>query len=108
MFTVQLQRNLEEQGITHVHVNAVHPGVISTNILSAAGMNWMNPLLSLVRSDVETGAMTQLYCATHPNIVLKELKGLYFVPIGKVGKMSDAVTDFEGVEKYVCYVTNHS
>lgn len=62
-------------------------------------MNWLNPFISLVRSDVETGAMTQLYCATHSDIINQDLKGLYFIPIGKIGRMSDVAMDFEEVER---------
>lgn len=79
---------------------AVHPGIIETNILSSAGINWINPLLSVIRSDVETGAMTQLYAATHDDIVAKDLKGVYLVPVGKVGVMSSVVNDDLKVKEF--------
>jgi hypothetical protein len=71
----------------------VHPGVIQTNILSAAGMNWLNPLIACIRSDVETGAMNQIYVATHPHIIARKLKGKYFTPVARLRKASIATED---------------
>ncbi|KAG0032865.1 hypothetical protein BGZ81_009918 [Podila clonocystis] len=87
LYTKALARRLEEAGHDKVFVNAVHPGYVLTDIDSrientvgkAMGL-FMTTFRHVVGRDVEDGALTQLYCATSPQIEEKGLSGRYFVP----------------------------
>jgi NAD(P)-dependent dehydrogenase (short-subunit alcohol dehydrogenase family) len=87
LYTKALARRLEEAGHDKVFVNAVHPGYVLTEIDSgvenAVGKvmaKFMTTFRHVVGRDVEDGALTQLYCATSPEIEEKGLSGRYFVP----------------------------
>ncbi|MDB5097707.1 MAG: oxidoreductase [Cyanobacteria bacterium RYN_339] len=71
--------------------NAVHPGVIHTNLT-----RHMNPVMSflfgvfgpLALKSVAQGAATQVYVATHPT--LAEVSGLYFADCNVLAPRADA------------------
>ncbi len=76
MMTRALARRLEGKGVT---VNALHPGVVNTNIWEGAP-TWAKPILSFARSlfmiSPEEGAKTITYLASSPDVEGKT--GLYF------------------------------
>ncbi|CAG8780528.1 8353_t:CDS:2 [Dentiscutata erythropus] len=64
--------------------------------------SWVKPIISLVgffKLSADDGALTQLYCATSPEIEEKNLRGLYFVPFGEVGEPSTQAKDEELAKK---------
>ncbi|KAF9022087.1 hypothetical protein BGZ52_001225, partial [Haplosporangium bisporale] len=72
-----------------VFVNIVHPGVIKTN-MGNTHTNDMEPSIcteimknfaSAGAISVEDGALTQLYCATSPEVQNKNIRGKFFIPI---------------------------
>ena len=76
LMAVELDKRLAGSSVT---VNAVHPGVIRTN-LSRDSKGFLNSVISLLANLVERtipqGAATQCYVATHPS--LSEVSGCYF------------------------------
>ncbi|CAG8665608.1 19466_t:CDS:2 [Dentiscutata erythropus] len=89
LFTIELDKRLSG---TNVYCNSLHPGVIKTELwngfVSSWG-SWIKPFLYIGTSFMltpEEGALTQLYCATSPEIEEKNLHAKYFVPYGKLGK----------------------
>ncbi|KAJ3073132.1 hypothetical protein HDU98_002168 [Podochytrium sp. JEL0797] len=88
LFSNQLQKRINTStGLTNVYVNAVHPGAVSTNL--ATNSAYISTLAALGLMEViglspANGALTQLYCATSGEIVLKGFKGRYFVPTAAV------------------------
>lgn len=64
LFTFELARRLKGTGIT---VNALHPGVIGTN-LSRTMPKWMHRIYTAVMPKPEDGAKTSIYLATSPEI----------------------------------------
>ncbi|KAL2918557.1 hypothetical protein HK105_201958 [Polyrhizophydium stewartii] len=83
-FTTQLQKRLEAAGFKTALVNAVHPGVVKTELIrhhkeitgSAIGSAIYNSLVI----NAQKGALTQLYVAADPEIEAKQYRGKYFVP----------------------------
>ncbi|MEP5763307.1 MAG: SDR family oxidoreductase [Halieaceae bacterium] len=72
----ELARRLEGTGVT---VNALHPGVIRTNLGRDAGgflVKVMSLLAPLIEKTVPQGAATQCYVATHPDV--EGVSGEYF------------------------------
>ncbi len=67
LFTYELARQLEGTGVT---VNALHPGLVRTNILNNNGVigRVLNFLLSARSISVESGALTSVYAATSPEM----------------------------------------
>ncbi|CAG8742171.1 37641_t:CDS:2 [Gigaspora margarita] len=87
LFTIELNKRLSG---TNVYCNSLHPGVIKTEITRGVVANWgtwLNPIISIMSLfflSPDDGALTQLYCATSPEIEEKNLRGKYFVPFGEV------------------------
>jgi NAD(P)-dependent dehydrogenase (short-subunit alcohol dehydrogenase family) len=76
LMTRELARRLKETSAT---ANAIHPGVVATNIFQ----NLPRPIRSILNSagkffmkDLETGAATMCYVATNP--ALESVSGRYF------------------------------
>jgi NAD(P)-dependent dehydrogenase (short-subunit alcohol dehydrogenase family) len=74
-----------------VYVNSVHPGAVNTELTRNFGTQYgavVQRVLDVVEEwlylSVEDGALTQLFVATSPQIELRDLRGRYFVPLGKV------------------------
>lgn len=96
LFTYELHRRLQKQGITNVTVNAVHPGVlvslpdsslkgvVDTNIgrYLPSSLQWIYPSIAkLFFRTVEEGARVPVYVATSPD--LEGVSGKYFDSAGK-------------------------
>ncbi|KAK3834464.1 MAG: hypothetical protein J3R72DRAFT_452380 [Linnemannia gamsii] len=87
LYTKALARRLTNAGHHKVFVNAVHPGYCLTGIdgdLTLTQGKVVSKLLSLTRAwagrSAADGALSQLYCATSPEIQDKQLSGRFFVP----------------------------
>jgi len=90
IFTKELASRLNTKGITQVYVNSIHPGFVDTNLtryhrelgifsgIFIKGMKFFNGALN-----VHTGALTQLFACTSPEIEANNIKGQFFVPIAK-------------------------
>ncbi len=76
LFTYELSRRLEGTGIT---VNALHPGLVATNLMANNGGigRLLKVLLSLKGISEEEGAQTSIYLATSPEA--EGITGQYFV-----------------------------
>tara|TARA_B100000586_G_scaffold207505_1_gene154877 strand:+ start:261 stop:1166 length:906 start_codon:yes stop_codon:yes gene_type:complete len=68
LFTYELARRLEGTGVT---ANALHPGLVATNILTNNGIlgRFLNILLGVRGISVEAGALTSVYAASSPELV---------------------------------------
>ena len=67
LFTYELARRLEGTGVT---ANALHPGLVATNILTNNGIlgRFLNMLLGVRGISVEAGALTSVYAASSPEL----------------------------------------
>ncbi|KAF9978484.1 hypothetical protein BGZ73_002149 [Actinomortierella ambigua] len=83
-------KSLARRMVGHkVYVNVVHPGVVDTAIFDNIGAltspRFGKFFLKLNRKcamTAERGALTQLYCATSPEIEGNNFRGQYFIPVG--------------------------
>lgn len=72
LFTYELARRLKGSGVT---VNAVHPGMVSTNL--GRNMGWFaNSIYKAISKNVAKGAETPIYVATSPEV--EGITGKYF------------------------------
>ncbi|CAG8538111.1 11951_t:CDS:2 [Dentiscutata erythropus] len=98
LFTTELNKRLLG---TNVYCNSLHPGVIKTdlwNSLVSSWSSWKKPFFhigTLFMISPEDGALTQLYCATSPEIEEKNLRAKYFVPYGELGETNAQAKDEE-------------
>jgi NAD(P)-dependent dehydrogenase (short-subunit alcohol dehydrogenase family) len=67
LFTYELARRLEGTGVT---ANALHPGLVATNLLTNNGIlgRFLNMLLGIRGISVEAGALTSVYAASSPEM----------------------------------------
>ena len=67
LFTYELARRLEGTGVT---ANALHPGLVATNMMSNNGLlgRFLNLLLGVRGISVEAGALTSVYAASSPEM----------------------------------------
>eukprot|EP01012_Entosiphon_sulcatum_P047864 TRINITY_DN6548_c0_g1_i3.p1 TRINITY_DN6548_c0_g1~~TRINITY_DN6548_c0_g1_i3.p1 ORF type:complete len:410 (+),score=96.27 TRINITY_DN6548_c0_g1_i3:924-2153(+) len=88
LFAQELAEQLQS---TRVLVNAVHPGFVNTELLRpvkkhlpfAFLVTAAEAVVRLVAYDVPTGALTQLYLATSPEVEERDLRGGFFVPVAE-------------------------
>ena len=76
LFSLQLAQRLQGTGVTS---NAIHPGLVKTNIARTAPApirTAFNLLGGIIAKTPAQGAATQLYVATHPS--LNNVSGAYF------------------------------
>ncbi|HVN28533.1 MAG TPA: SDR family oxidoreductase [Candidatus Binataceae bacterium] len=75
LFTYELARRLEGTGVT---VNAVHPGAVATNLARNNGLTTVAwKLAGAFMKSAETGARTQVYLASSPEV--EGVTGKYFI-----------------------------
>ncbi|KAL2918554.1 hypothetical protein HK105_201955 [Polyrhizophydium stewartii] len=83
-FTRQLQKRLEAAGVKSALVNAVHPGVVNTELIrfhkEVTDSVFGRMLINSFYISADKGALTQLYVAADPEIEAKQYRGRYFVP----------------------------
>jgi NAD(P)-dependent dehydrogenase (short-subunit alcohol dehydrogenase family) len=76
LFTYELARRLEGTGVT---VNCLHPGAVATNLAqnngAIVGAAWR--LIGLFMKSADSGARTQIYLASSPEIT--NVSGKYFI-----------------------------
>ncbi|KAF9437412.1 hypothetical protein BGZ76_000835 [Entomortierella beljakovae] len=93
-----------------VYVNMPHPGFVYTDLqrnnkdslgVVAAGMYDLAG--KMCASTPNVGALNQLYLATSPEVEEKNLRGLYFVPVGTECRPSHYAMDEELQEKLWSY-----
>jgi NAD(P)-dependent dehydrogenase (short-subunit alcohol dehydrogenase family) len=67
LFTYELARRLEGTGVT---ANALHPGLVATNILTNNGIlgRFLNVMLGVRGISVEAGALTSVYAASSTDL----------------------------------------
>jgi len=67
LFTYELARRLSGTGVT---VNALHPGLVETNIAKDNGIfvSWIYPILKIAMIPPEDGAQTSIYLASSPEV----------------------------------------
>jgi retinol dehydrogenase 12 len=79
MLTEELHRRMREQGINHIDVNALHPGVVATNFAKESKGSMMNFFFStfgfLFISPMK-GAKTTIFLASSETV--KGISGKYF------------------------------
>lgn len=99
-FTRELSKRLGEN--SNIYVNANHPGAIASNITANTSLKdsfivsyIVNPLLKIFFNNPQTGAQTQIYLSTSPEIQEKNIKGQYYVPNCKPFKIKDVYIDVE-------------
>ncbi|KAI9233721.1 MAG: hypothetical protein BYD32DRAFT_373071 [Podila humilis] len=83
LFTKALARRLANE---QVYVNSLHPGHVSTNMAQTGRGSFSGNVFArateLFAMTPKDGALTQLYCATSPEIENKDLRGRFFIPFG--------------------------
>ncbi|KAF0718542.1 Aste57867_1644 [Aphanomyces stellatus] len=85
LFARELSRQLRARNVHNVHVNVVHPGLVSTDL----GRHTSRLLLWVVSwfmSSADDGAKTQLYVATSPDVIQHNWHGKYFEPTAKLSE----------------------
>ncbi|KAF9303811.1 hypothetical protein BGZ74_003003 [Mortierella antarctica] len=85
LFGKALARRLKDE---RVYVNIVHPGSVATELNRSSQETFgrtagllLEYMTKIVGMAPEDGALTQLYCATSPEIENKDIRGKYFIPI---------------------------
>ncbi|CAG8779575.1 30819_t:CDS:2, partial [Racocetra persica] len=103
LFTLELNKKLSG---TNVYCNCLHPGAINTELTRGLVSNWgywIKPIVDTISAifllTPDDGALTQLYCATSPEIEEKNHRGKYFIPYGELGETSDFGKDEELAKK---------
>jgi NAD(P)-dependent dehydrogenase (short-subunit alcohol dehydrogenase family) len=100
LFTKALARRLKDS--PNIYVNAIHPGVVATELgrymVSPWLMSLLSPIMSLFLLSPEKGALTQMYAATSEDIVKQGYKGRYFIPYGDEEKPKE-YTDNEKLQE---------
>jgi NAD(P)-dependent dehydrogenase (short-subunit alcohol dehydrogenase family) len=95
LFTYELARRLQGTGVT---VNALHPGVVATDIGKNNGflLRLIFKLMSTMAKSVEDGAATSIYLASAQEV--EQITGGYFVDLKQV-QSDPASYDLAAAEK---------
>ncbi|CAG8656513.1 16544_t:CDS:2, partial [Acaulospora colombiana] len=110
LFSLELNKRLSDK---EVYVNSVHPGSVNTELirgLEGSWGSWIKPFYLVISKlfllTPDEGALTQLYCASSPEILEKNLRGMYFVPCAKLAEPSKQAKDEELARKLWEYSEN--
>ena len=100
-FTRELQdKLLAEDKDCKIYVNAVHPGVVKTELTRSMDLSSMTKTLAdLLLINSFKGALTQLYAAAAPEIETENLKGRYFVTYCMLAEPNAVGKDSEMAKK---------
>ena len=90
LFTYELARRLEG---TRVTVNAVHPGLVSTNLSSNSSgfTKFVWNIMSIFALNVEKGAESSVFLATSPDI--KNITGKYYSKMNMVPSSEESYNE---------------
>jgi NAD(P)-dependent dehydrogenase (short-subunit alcohol dehydrogenase family) len=103
-FSTELHRRLQASGDTQVLSNAIHPGIVATELVTSnaqRNFGWalggviqavMGLRNRLMAYDVVDGALTQLFAATSPSV---QTGGGYYVPIAQPWRTAHPLADDE-------------
>ncbi|KAL3419247.1 retinol dehydrogenase 12 [Phlyctema vagabunda] len=100
LFTRELARRLDKKGATKVYANCFFPGNIPTGamdtwkeLFGSLPGGAMKGFFEVMGQSPTDAAATAIYLAASPEVVVKEQKGKYFIPIGKEDKTSKLAED---------------
>ncbi len=103
---ILLSRALNKRYGDKIWINSVHPGFVDTDLFRGPqesygfGAGFFIKIGKFFGAlNVRDGALTQLYCATSPDIVTKNIKNTYFVPIAKQKEPLDIAKSDELAEQ---------
>ncbi|KAG0081059.1 Retinol dehydrogenase 14 [Podila epicladia] len=94
---------------TQVRVNSLHPGVVDTSMSRKVIGNMTDETVVALLPTVvspEEGALTQLYLATSPDVIKKDIRGRYFVPTAEEQELNADALDVGLQEKLWEYSEN--
>ena len=99
LFTKELQRRLDEQGLPIVSVS-VHPGEVATEGVMMINNLFIRTIARVSFLESEQGAATSAFAATATEVRqdVEKYKGKFLVPIGKVGSPNAVVEDDQQVK----------
>lgn len=94
LFAQEFANQVSKQSI---YVNVIHPGGVLTNLFrhweEALGENVViflkETIFQYLLWSPEVASLTQLYAATSPEILKKNIRGKYLVPIAQISDVSD-------------------
>ncbi len=99
LLTKELARKLEKKGATNVYANTLFPGNIPTEamtpwkeLLGPVGAA-MKGVFQIVGQSLKDAAASAIYLVASPDVVRKQEKGLYFIPIATVDEPSKLAQD---------------
>ncbi|KAH6867584.1 hypothetical protein B0T10DRAFT_541860 [Thelonectria olida] len=94
LFTKELQRRMEEQGLPILCI-AVHPGEVATETLLELNSLPLKTIARMTFLTAEQGAASPLFVATASEVRkdAEKYKGQFIMPIGKVGTPNPVVND---------------
>lgn len=98
LFTLELARRLDKSRVT---ANALHPGIIGTNLVRETGPSWLRAIgftwfYKLIMPSPASGARTTIYLASSPEVA--NVTGEYFVK-EKIAPMSQAARDVDAAAR---------
>ncbi|KAG0376780.1 hypothetical protein BGX24_007223 [Mortierella sp. AD032] len=103
LFTKALARRLASE---KVYVNAAHPGYVATKSMQHTEDEYdsfvgtvTEKVTRMVAMTPKVGSLTQLYCATSPEIENNNVRGRYFIPIANEIQPSALAKDEDLQEK---------
>ncbi|GAW10562.1 hypothetical protein LENED_012845 [Lentinula edodes] len=101
LLTNELQKRFTAAGINNIYCLAVHPGAVNTELSRGLLESWpfLAPLRRVGRmmtTNPDRGALTQLYAATSPEVVEKDLKATLLFPIAQVEAKASIAKDKDG------------
>ncbi|EQC32471.1 hypothetical protein SDRG_09798 [Saprolegnia diclina VS20] len=102
LFARELHKRLRARGVNHVYVNALHPGVVQTELFRE--YSWIvQKVIWFFQRTADDGAKTQLYCAASPEIETKNVSAKYFTPIAKLNETTALGQDMDLAAKLWTY-----
>lgn len=100
LFCRELAHRLSKRGSDKVYANCFFPGNIPTGamdtwkeLFGTIGGGLMKGTFQILGQSLEDGAATAIYLATSPQVVEKDQKGMYFIPIATEDEVSQIAQD---------------
>lgn len=103
LFANALARRLANE---QIYVNSLHPGIVDTG-MSYHFYDHMADMMATIMTQFAKftlvtpaqGALTQLYLATSPEVVNKDIRGRFFIPVAKELGLNSEALDVDLQEK---------